>query len=136
MSRASLARAAGVPASAIAAFEGGRERPSEAVFLSILRAARLRPSIPLAFYADDVLAEARRFRLRDVRVFGSVVRGHDTETSDIDLLVSITSTTSLFDLGGFAHAVEQITGFPVDLLADDLYDDEQFRHVLVESVPL
>ncbi|MGN6408141.1 MAG: nucleotidyltransferase family protein [Curtobacterium sp.] len=70
-------------------------------------------------------------------MFGSAVRGQDTEASDIDLLVSTTPATSLFDLGGFAHAVESMTGFPVDILLDDFLDEDvHFRHVLVEAVPL
>lgn len=136
MSRSSLGSAAGVDPSTIEAFEAGTEQPSEAVLARVLRAARLRPSIPLAIFADEIIAVAREFQLRDVRVFGSTVRGHDTDASDIDLLVSTTPATSLFDLGGFAHAVETMTGFPVDVLLDDLEDDEHFRHVLVEAVPL
>lgn len=69
-------------------------------------------------------------------MFGSTVRGQDTDASDIDLLVSTTPATCLFDLGGFAHAVGSMTGFPVDVLMDDLEEDEHFRHVLVEAVPL
>ncbi|MBT1607151.1 nucleotidyltransferase family protein [Curtobacterium flaccumfaciens] len=43
------------------------------------------------------------------------MRGQDTEHSDIDLLVHLTPAASLFDLGGFAHEVERITGFEVDV---------------------
>jgi uncharacterized protein len=137
LSTSSLASVAGVDQSTIEAFEAGTERPSGAVLARILRAARLRPSIPLTLFADDIIAVAGEFDLRDVRVFGSAVRGQDTEASDIDLLVSTTPTTSLFDLGGFAHAVESMTGFPVDILLDDFLDeDAHFRHVLVEAVPL
>lgn len=71
-----------------------------------------------------------------VRAFGSAVRGEDTEHSDIDLLVALSPDASLFDLGGFADAVEQMTGFAVDLLTDDQTDDEHFAHVLQQAVPL
>ncbi|MBK0297371.1 nucleotidyltransferase domain-containing protein, partial [Bacillus sp. S34] len=70
----------------------------------------------------------------NVRVFCSAIRGQDNENSDIDLLVSLTPGASQVDLGGFAHEVEAITGFDVDLLTDDLEDDEHFRHVLDEAV--
>ncbi|QSB24780.1 nucleotidyltransferase family protein [Curtobacterium sp. 24E2] len=87
-------------------------------------------------FADSILEEARRFHLDNVRVFGSALRGQDTEQSDIDLLVSLTPAASLFDLGGFAHVVERLTGFDVDILTDDLEDDEHFAPVLAEAVPL
>ncbi|MDM7891143.1 helix-turn-helix domain-containing protein [Curtobacterium caseinilyticum] len=136
MSQSGLATAAGMQQPSISAYESGRKRPRPETLERILRAARTRPSIPLATYADEVLRAAARFHLRDVRVFGSAVRGHDTELSDIDLLVGLTPEASLFDLGGFAHEVEELTGFPADVLTDDLTDDDHFRHVLDEAVPL
>lgn len=136
MSQSSLAAAAGMQQPTISAYEGGRKQPRPESLDRIMTAARTRPSIPLAVYADDIRHEARRFHLSNVRVFGSAIRGQDNENSDIDLLVSLTPGASLFDLGGFAHEVETITGFDVDLLTDDLEDDEHFRHVLDEAVPL
>jgi len=136
LSQTGLAAAAGMQQPTISAYESGRKRPREESLRRILKAAHTRPSIPLAIYADAILDEAKRFHLEDVRVFGSAVRGQDTEHSDIDLLVHLTPAASLFDLGGFAHEVERITGFEVDVLTDDLEDDEHFAHVLDEAVPL
>lgn len=135
-SQADLAEAAGVKLPEIADHESGLTRPDPESLERILSAARTRPSIPLAVYADAILDQARRFHLDNVRVFGSALRGQDTEHSDIDLLVSLTPAASLFDLGGFAHEVERLTGFDVDILTDDLEDDEHFAHVLTEAVPL
>lgn len=136
MSQASLATAAGMQQPTISAYESGRKQPRVDTLRRILSAAHIRPSIPLAIYADDILTEAQRFHLKDVRVFGSAISGRDTERSDIDLLVGLTPEASLFDLGGFAHAVESMTGFAVDLLTDDISDDEHYAHVLTEAVPL
>ncbi len=136
MSQSSLAAAAGMQQPTISAYESGRKQPRPESLDRIMTAARTRPSIPLAIYADDIRDEASRFHLSNVRVFGSAIRGQDNENSDIDLLVSLAPGASLFDLGGFAHEVEAITGFDVDLLTDDLEDDEHFRHVLDEAVPL
>lgn len=136
LSQGELAHAAGIQHCEIAAYEVGRAHPSPERLSLILEAARTRPSILLSVYADAIRDAAARFHLADVRVFGSAARGHDTEHSDIDLLVSLTPAASLFDLGGFAHEVEEITGFDVDLLTDDLEDDEHFVHVLGEAVPL
>ncbi|WP_404561567.1 nucleotidyltransferase domain-containing protein [Curtobacterium sp. AB7] len=135
-SQAHLAEAAGVDFPELSDYESGRSRPRPKSLERILTAARTRPSIPLAVFADTILDEAKRFHLENVRVFGSAVRGHDTDHSDIDLLVSLTPVASLFDLGGFAHVVEHITGFEVDVLTDDIEEDEHFAPVLAEAVPL
>ncbi len=103
MSQSALASAAGMQQPTISAYESGRKQPRGETLARLLRAARVRPSIPLALYADDILRAAERHHLTNVRVFGSAVRGQDHEDSDIDLLVSLTPDASLFDLGGFAH---------------------------------
>jgi uncharacterized protein len=62
-----------------------------------------------------LLAAAERRRARDVRVFGSVARGQDGESSDVDLLVSLDAGASLLDLIGFACDAEDILGVRVDV---------------------
>ncbi|PZE75452.1 nucleotidyltransferase domain-containing protein [Curtobacterium sp. MCBD17_019] len=136
MSQSALACAAGMQQPTISAYESGRKRPRAQSLERILTAAHTRPSIPLAVYAEDIRHEADRFHLRDVRVFGSAVRGEDTEQSDIDLLVTLGPGATLFDLGGFADAVEQMTGFAVDVLTDAQVQDPFFRHVQDEAVRL
>ncbi|MFJ4220643.1 nucleotidyltransferase domain-containing protein [Curtobacterium luteum] len=136
MTLVELANAIGVEPELVAMWERGDAYPDETALAKARRATRLRPSIPLALFADDILLEAEHHHVVDVRVFGSAVRGHDTERSDIDLLVGTTSDTSLFGLGAFVLAVEELTGFPVDVLTDDLRGDPHFEHVLAEAVPL
>jgi predicted nucleotidyltransferase/DNA-binding transcriptional regulator YiaG len=136
MSEDDLARSVDVPRSVVSAYESGRAHPSPESLERTLRAARLRPSIPLTLNADTIREAAERFHLSNVRVFGSALRGEDTQDSDIDLLVCVTDAASLFDLGGFALSVEEITGFAVDLLTDDQTDDAHFSHVRDQAVPL
>ena len=50
-------------------------------------------------------------------MFGSVARGEDTETSDIDLLVDLEPRRTLIDLIGFQQEAEEILGAPVDAAA-------------------
>lgn len=136
MSQSDLARAAGIQQPTIAAYESGRMMPGAESLERLLAATRMRPSIPLSVYADSIRGAAARFNLTNIRVFGSAVRGEDDEHSDIDLLVTLEPEASLFDLGGFAHAVEGITGFAVDLLTDEQIDDEHCAHVREQAVPL
>jgi len=119
MSQEALAAVIGGPVSAIAAYEAGAEKPAPETLRLITAATEMRPSIPLVVHAARIRAEATRHRLRDVRVFGSVVRGTDTARSDIDLVVGTEPGADLFDLGGFVVAVEGLTGFPVDVLTEE-----------------
>jgi predicted nucleotidyltransferase/DNA-binding XRE family transcriptional regulator len=136
MTQTALARAAGMQQPTISAYEAGRKQPRAESFERIMAAAQTRPSIPLTVYADAIRAEATRHHLRNVRVFGSAVRGTDTADSDIDLLVATEDGADLFDLGGFVAAVEEITGFPVDVLTEDQLDDVYFAHVRNDAVQL
>ena len=47
----------------------------------------MRPSLALAQHRDAVRSAARRYCVSNPRVYGSVLRGRDTEGSDLDLLV-------------------------------------------------
>ncbi|PYY35479.1 MULTISPECIES: nucleotidyltransferase domain-containing protein [unclassified Curtobacterium] len=136
MTQTALARAAGMQQPTISAYEAGRKQPRAESFERIMAAAQTRPSIPLTVYADEIRSAASQHRLRDVRVFGSAVRGTDTASSDIDLLVTTEEGADLFDLGGFVSVVEDITGFPVDVLTEEQLDDEHFAHVRDDAVPL
>lgn len=139
--QAELASLAGVQQPVVSAIENGRRRANAEVLDRLLRAAKLRPSVPLEFYADAILDVARRNGITDVRVFGSTVHGLDTANSDVDLLVTLASDASFFDLAGFHTEVERILGFPVDILTDDgdvTDDGDDAIHVRArsEAVPL
>ncbi|HEY5222144.1 MAG TPA: nucleotidyltransferase domain-containing protein [Microbacteriaceae bacterium] len=136
MTQMELAAAAGIHQPTLAAYESGRRHPSEATLNRILTAARMRPSIPLTVASDEIKRSARRHNLGSVRVFGSVLTGDDTPTSDIDLLVETGPHTSLFDLGRFANDVEMLTGFSVDVITEQQARSPHFRHVLDGALPL
>jgi hypothetical protein len=96
----------------------------------------MRPSSALARHRADILAATVRFRTTNPRVFGSVLVGQDTESSDLDLLVDPMPGTTLFDLGGLQVELEELLGLRVDVLTPgDL--PAQFRHqVLSHARPL
>lgn len=68
----------------------------------------------LARHAEDIRAHAARFGLDDVRVSGSVARGQEVSTSDIDLIVRADHAEPL-DLAEFAGYVAALSGRDVDL---------------------
>jgi predicted nucleotidyltransferase len=99
----------------------------------------MKPSEALASKRDTVRELAGRFRTANIRVFGSVLHGDDSDDSDdsdLDLLVDPLPGATLFDLGGFQLELEALLGVPVDLLTPgDL--PEKFRaRVLAEARPV
>ena len=84
----------------------------------VLRAADYRPSVPLAAHTDEIRERALAHGLGNIRVFGSAVRGEDGFDSDIDLVVTPSAGTDLFDLALFIREVEELTGFPTDAVSD------------------
>jgi uncharacterized protein len=63
-----------------------------------------------------ILAIAQRYGAHNVRVFGSVARGEAGSTSDVDFLVDLEASRSLFDLGGLLHDLQQLLGVEVDVV--------------------
>ena len=59
-------------------------------------------------------------------MFGSVLRGEDTETSDLDILVDPTPETTLLDIGAIRHELHRLLGVPVDVLTPNALP-ERFR---------
>jgi hypothetical protein len=85
---------------------------------------------------DAILEIARRHGAHDVRIFGSVVRGEATETSDLDLIVRFDRQRSLLDHAGLICDLEDLLGVKVDVIdADGMRP--RFRAVVEkEAVPL
>ncbi len=96
----------------------------------------MKPSEALRNHRDSVLQIAARNGASNVRVFGSVLHGTDTEDSDVDLLVDVPRGTTLLDMVALQKAIEGEIGVTVDVLtALDL--PPKFRdHVLMEAQPL
>lgn len=67
---------------------------------------------------QDIFEVARIHGLVNIRVFGSVVRGEDTPSSDIDLLVDLEKGRSLLDLGGASVLLQEILGRKVDIVTE------------------
>ena len=85
---------------------------------------------------DELLAAADRRGLEEVRTFGSVVRGEDTEGSDIDLLVRRLSGSRALSVIGFEEDVEALLGVSVDVVSDSGLSDRSREEILATAVPL
>jgi predicted nucleotidyltransferase len=79
---------------------------------------------------------ARQHGARDIRLFGSVARGENTEASDVDILVRFERERSLFDHGGLIADLEELLGVKVDVISEGGIRERFRTRVLAEAVPL
>lgn len=75
-------------------------------------------SATLDIPAEKLNAFCRRWKIRELALFGSAVRGELTPDSDIDMLVTFASDTrwSLLDHAAMEEELETLFGRQVDLL--------------------
>jgi hypothetical protein len=64
-----------------------------------------------------IRAAVQRHKGRDVALFGSVARGEETPTSDLDFLVEFEPTSDLFDLLHLRDELVEVLGHPVDVVS-------------------
>lgn len=94
----------------------------------------MRPSIALQTHRTAIREIALRHRVRDVRVFGSVLHGDDTEESDLDLLVEPLPETTLMDIARIQVEVAKLLNVSVDVLTPNALPDKFRARVLTEAV--
>ena len=93
----------------------------------------MRPSLALQTHREAIREIALRHRVRNVRVFGSVLHGKDTEDSDLDLLVDPTSETTLMDIARIQVEVAQLLNVSVDVLTPKALPDKFRSQILAEA---
>ena len=84
----------------------------------------------------EVIAILTRHGARRPRVFGSVARGSDGPSSDIDLLVEVGDEVSLFELARAEAALSDLLGAPVDVVPDRALRVSVSASVVNDIVPL
>ena len=84
----------------------------------------------------NILRIAALHGASEVRIFGSVVRGEDNETSDIDFLVKLESGRSLRDHAALLIDLEDLLGCKVDIVTERGLKERIRSRVLSEAVPL
>ncbi len=86
---------------------------------------------------EAILALAAKHGATNVRIFGSVARGEDDETSDIDVLVNMEPGRSLFDMGGLLMDLRELLGCKVDIVQDHEGMKPRLRkNVMRDAVPV
>ena len=83
-----------------------------------------------------ILAVARSYGAKRVRVFGSVRRRGANPRSDVDLLVDELPGASLLDLARMETELSRLLGRTVDVVEEGSLPWSIRRQVLTEAVPL
>lgn len=96
----------------------------------------MRPSLVLARHRQAMHEAASRFRVANLRIFGSVLSGTDQDGSDLDLLVDALPGATLFDLGGLQDELESLLGIRVDLLTPADLPSRFRAQVLAQAQPV
>jgi predicted nucleotidyltransferase len=100
------------------------------------RRNKVRPSEALNANRDAIRRVVEVHRTRNARVFGSVLSGEDTESSDLDILVDPTPDTTLFDIGAIRYELAKLLGVTVDVLTPNALPDKFRAKVLAEARPI
>lgn len=96
----------------------------------------VKPSIALSAHRAEVRRIVEANRASNARVFGSVLRGEDTEQSDLDLLVEPSPGMTLLNVGAIRYRLAELLGVQVDVLTPNALP-EKFRAIVVaEAQPV
>lgn len=93
----------------------------------------MKPSEALALNRAAIRRLVASHRGRNARVFGSVLRGQDTESSDLDILIDPTPEMTLFDIGAIRHELQKLLGVEVDVLTPNALPESFRASVLKEA---
>jgi hypothetical protein len=96
----------------------------------------MKPSEALSSNRVAIRRIVETYRARNARVFGSVLRGLDTEGSDLDILIDPTSETTLMDVAAIQVELQRLLGVSVDVLTPRALPDEFRNQVISEAVPV
>lgn len=133
LTQAHLAKLTGIAAANLSAYESGK-RPASAAMVKRIREAMIRPSERLNAHRDEVLQVIERNGGTNPRVFGSVARGDDTSTSDLDVLVDVRPDLA-WAFSSTGRELSDLLGIHVDVVIEGGLKPKH-RAILDEAVPL
>jgi predicted nucleotidyltransferase/DNA-binding XRE family transcriptional regulator len=155
LSQSELARRASVAQSVISEYEAGKRQPALPTLSKLITATghqlvlglertdpaiRGLPDTPLGRrlrqHRQALLDAVARAGGSNLRVFGSVARGEDGPSSDVDLLVDFPEATGLFVLLGLEGTLERILKVKVDLAPETSLKPRVRAEALADAIAL
>lgn len=80
----------------------------------------------------------KKYKIKEIKIFGSYVKGEQKETSDIDLIVDFEETPTFIELVKIEEELEKVLGVKVDLLTEESispFIKPYIREVVTSSHP-
>jgi len=99
----------------------------------------MRASQLLEKYLSEIKSIAKRYEqegLHNLRVFGSIAQGFDTDESDVDFLVDAEPKVTLLTIGGLYYELEQLLGSKFDLVTSGSLPEALKSKILAEAKPI
>lgn len=87
-------------------------------------------------HRESITRIAGHHGVQSIRVFGSFARGEENMESDIDFLVVLEPSRSLFDIIALKHDLEDLTGRKVDIVTEKGISPYMAPQILAETVSL
>jgi len=78
--------------------------------------------------------ELEHYSVKSLSLFGSVARGEEKETSDVDILVSFGKPIGLFAFIELKDHLEEILGTHVDLVTEQALHPRLHNKIIEESI--
>ena len=96
----------------------------------------MKPSKALNMHRAMIRQIVELHRAKNVRVFGSVLHGNDTENSDLDLLIDLTSETTLMDIGAIRRELKALLGVELDIVTPNSIPSFLRDKIINEASPV
>jgi predicted nucleotidyltransferase len=96
----------------------------------------MKPSEALRQHREGIRRIVSEHHGRNPRIFGSVLKGLDTERSDLDILVDDTPETSLLDLARMERCLSSLLGVSVDVKTPPDLPGRFREQVVAEARPI
>ena len=77
-----------------------------------------------------------KFKVKELAIFGSYVRGEQKKRSDLDILIDFEQPISLFEFLDLEEFLEKLLKMKVDLVMKDSLKPRIGKHILREMNPV
>lgn len=79
---------------------------------------------------ENKLVLTKQFKVKEIGIFGSVVRGEDKESSDVDILVEFDEPIGFFKFLELEEYLSDLIGRKVDLVSKKALKPRIGKHIL------